>query len=245
MGMAKWESFLGSHIEGFFNRHLSSRLEPIELSKALQRELIQRRRKDPEGHVVPNAYTLELGAEDYEQLSSQRVLDELHVAVERAVIMENCLMDGKLEIQMVKDGQGKGALRVRSRFVDKGEASTDCVEPHTIVLERSDFHRPLDLPREYEIASLTVVSGVDQDSYLAIGEKQIYLGRLGKSDFILTDGNVSRMHAYIAYERHRHVLYDAGSTNGTFVNGHSITSERLQAGDEIKIGNTTLLYEVL
>ena len=80
---------------------------------------------------------------------------------------------------------------------------------------------------------------------IAIGEKQIYLGRLGKSDFILTDGNVSRMHAYIAYERHRHVLYDAGSTNGTFVNGHSITSERLQAGDEITIGNTTLLYEVL
>lgn len=45
MGMAKWESFLENHIEGFFNRRFSSDLEPVELSKALQRELVQKRRK--------------------------------------------------------------------------------------------------------------------------------------------------------------------------------------------------------
>ena len=36
MGMAKWESFLEDHIEGFFNRRFSSHLEPVELGKALK-----------------------------------------------------------------------------------------------------------------------------------------------------------------------------------------------------------------
>ena len=67
-----------------------------------------------------------------------------------------------------------------------------------------------------------------------------------KNDFILTDTNASRVHAYIAYERHRHVLYDAESLNGTFVNGTLLEEPCiLKAGDEIQIGNTVLLYDVI
>ena len=104
---------------------------------------------------------------------------------------------------------------------------------------------PLDLPQEYKIVSLTVLEGPDVDAFLEFGEKQIYIGRLEKNDFILTDANASRLHAYVTYERHRHVLHDAESTNGTFVNGQPVTSVCLQAGDEIQIGSTILLYEVL
>ena len=101
------------------------------------------------------------------------------------------------------------------------------------------------LPREYELASLTAVNGVDKDSYLAIGEKQVYIGRLDKNDFILMDPNASRMHAYVTYERHRHFLHDAESTNGTFVNGKPVLHACLAPGDEIQIGSTVLLYEVI
>ena len=118
-------------------------------------------------------------------------------------------------------------------------------EPHTLVLERKKFQVPLDLPQEYKIVSLTVLEGPDVDAFLEFGEKQIYIGRLEKNDFILTDANASRLHAYVTYERHRHVLHDAESTNGTFVNGQPVTSVCLQAGDEIQIGSTILLYEVL
>ena len=208
MGMAKWESFLEDHIEGFFNRRFSSHLEPVELGKALTRELVRRRKKAAEGHVVPNVYTLELGAEDYERLCCQRVLDELHTAIERKVIAEDCFMDGELSLEMKKQGSGKGVLEVQSSFQDAApeEEAADDAPSHTIVLERSSFDmgRPLNLPRTYELASLTAVNGVDKDSYLAIGEKQVYIGRLDKNDFILMDPNASRMHAYVTYERHRH-----------------------------------------
>ncbi len=245
MGMAKWESFLEDHIEGFFNRRFSSHLEPVELGKALTRELVRRRKKAAEGHVVPNVYTLELG----ERLCCQRVLDELHTAIERKVIAEDCFMDGELSLEMKKQGRGKGVLEVQSSFQDDApaEEATGDAPSHTIVLERSSFdiNKPLDLPREYELASLTAVNGVDKDSYLAIGEKQVYIGRLDKNDFILMDPNASRMHAYVTYERHRHFLHDAESTNGTFVNGKPVLHACLAPGDEIQIGSTVLLYEVI
>lgn len=253
MGMAKWESFLGDHIEGFFNRQFSSSLEPVELQKALMRELSRRRKKTRDGYVVPNAFTLSLGAEDYARLCSQRVLDELHAAVERQVIAEDAFMDGSLSIEMEKAGEGKGQLSVVSRYEEMARENMDGAEKtegsaasHTIVLERGGFDRPLNLPRTYELASLTVLNGVgeDKDSYLAFGEKQIYIGRLEKNDFILLDANVSRLHAYVTYERHRHILYDAQSTNGTFLNGTQVTRACLSPGDEIQVGNTILLYEV-
>ena len=249
MGMAKWESFLEDHIEGFFNRRFSSHLEPVELGKALTRELVRRRKKAADGNVVPNAYTLELGAEDYERLCCQRVLDELHATIERQVIAEDCFMDGELSLEMKKQGSGKGVLEVQSSFQDAApeEEAADDAPSHTIVLERSSFDmsRPLNLPRTYELASLTAVNGVDKDSYLAIGEKQVYIGRLDKNDFILMDPNASRMHAYVTYERHRHFLHDAESTNGTFVNGKPVLHACLAPGDEIQIGSTVLLYEVI
>ena len=173
MGMAKWESFLENHIEGFFNRRFSSDLEPVELSKALQRELVQKRRKASDGHVVPNEYMLEVGAADYERLCAQRIIDELHADVERTVILEDCFMDGTLSIWLEKSKEKKGVLRVRSRFSSQAETPPDAVEPHTIVLDRADFARPLNLPRVHELASLTAVRGVDKDSYLAIGDRSI------------------------------------------------------------------------
>ena len=36
--MDRVESFLGDHIEGFFNRKFSSHLEPVELIKGLEKE---------------------------------------------------------------------------------------------------------------------------------------------------------------------------------------------------------------
>ena len=94
-------------------------------------------------------------------------------------------------------------------------------------------------------ALLTVVEGPDMDAYLEFGEGQIYIGRREKNDFILTDTKASRLHAWIAYENHRHVLYDAQSTNGTYVNGEPVESLCLCSGDEIQIGTTVLLYEVI
>ena len=90
------------------------------------------------------------------------------------------------------------------------------------------------------------LEGKDIDSYLEFGERTIYIGRRVNNDFILTDTNASRVHAYITYERHRHILYDADSMNGTYVNGRAVVlPQLLRPGDELRIGETVLLYEVI
>ena len=94
---------------------------------------------------------------------------------------------------------------------------------------------------EYNLAVITDLENAE----VVLGEKQVYFGRKDTNDFILKDEGASRIHAYISYERHRHVLRDAGSLNGTFVNKKPITRYELRDGDKILIGNTVLVYKVL
>ena len=233
------------HIEGFFNKRLSSNLEPVELLKQLEREVVKRKAELKGEFIVPNDYTLFLNAEDYQRLCAKRVQDALYEAVEKQVIRQNCFMDGELRVRLQKSRTvDLGICEVQSCFTENAVEQEE-EEPHTLVLERKKFQVPLDLPQEYKIVSLTVLEGPDVDAFLEFGEKQIYIGRRDKNDFILTDEKASRLHAYIAYERHRHVLHDAGSLNGTFLNGKRIEAACLKSGDEIRVGNTLLLYEVI
>jgi len=114
------------------------------------------------------------------------------------------------------------------------------------------FHSALPYFKWWAPMSASCVSGkqinenpTDEEAYLEFGERKVYIGRRDKNEFILTDTQASRLHAWIAYERHRHVLYDAQSTNGTYVGGERIEQHVLQDGDEISIGSTLLVYEVI
>lgn len=276
MSIGKLESFLGKHIEGFFNKKFSSNLEFSEIIRQLEREVLHKKKKSRRGMIVPNAYFIDMNKEDYQRMCVRRFKDELYAVVEKAVIENDCFMDGDLTINMnSKDDFKAGVCEVWSRYQDDSydllnntegssakadnelDDSTRVVKrvtystiveesSNTLVLNKDDFNPPLNLPEEYKLVSLLAVEGPDIDSYLEFGEKQIYLGRRVKNDFILTDTNASRVHAYINYERHRHVLYDAESLNGTYVNGHLLSQPQLlRAGDEIKIGGSTLVYDVI
>ncbi len=250
MAFTKWETFLEDHIEGFFNKKFGSALEPIEVEKKLEKEIASAKKRTKKGAkewLLPNEYTISMNEDDCHHLSSQRFLDELYVLAEKKVIVLDAFMDGKLAIRIQKDAElSLGLCRIKSAFSDMVQRVAQAVEEqHTIVLQRPSFQAPLNLPTEYEIASLRVVQGADIDSYLAIGEKKIFLGRRERSDFILTDPNASRVHASIRYERHRHFLQDEQSTNGTLLNGRPVLEAWLRHGDEIQIGNSILRYEVI
>jgi DNA-binding winged helix-turn-helix (wHTH) protein len=66
------------------------------------------------------------------------------------------------------------------------------------------------------------------------------LTTLGRSDscvVVIVSPTVSRLHARIEIQHDRYVIFDAGSANGTFVNGERIESGRqLSTGDEIRLG---------
>ena len=240
------ESFLQKYIDKLFRRKYSGELEPAAIRNALESEIKQRRKNTRSGFIVPNIYEIRLGTEDYQRLSSARLMEDMTVFVEKKLIQTDSFMDGALSLRLREEAaMEKGAFEVASHYEDAKPQIAADTDSNTLVLSHSDFTLPLNLPPVRRLASLRVIRGVDMKAYLEIGERKVYLGRRDQNDFILTDLNVSRLHASIEYERHRHVIRDAGSLNGLFVNGTRTSDACLLPGDEIGLGNTLLRYEII
>ena len=63
------------------------------------------------------------------------------------------------------------------------------------------------------------------------------VGRMAQADFILDAPLVSRVHCKLTVSRGGDLeVEEAGSTNGTLVNGQRITRSPLKAGDVLTIG---------
>ncbi|WP_102408728.1 FHA domain-containing protein [Parabacteroides bouchesdurhonensis] len=66
----------------------------------------------------------------------------------------------------------------------------------------------------------------------------IKIGKSDDNDFIIDDPHVSRHHARLLHETDGYwFLEDAGSTNGTFVNGSQIIKKRVTPTDIVKLGS--------
>ena len=70
------------------------------------------------------------------------------------------------------------------------------------------------------------------------------LGRDAGNDVVVTDEAASAKHAVVGFSDGEWWIEDAGSTNGTVVNGTKISQrERMHYGDEIQIGRIGLRLE--
>lgn len=67
-----------------------------------------------------------------------------------------------------------------------------------------------------------------------------------KADMLMDDEKISSLHAKFMIKEGRFVLYDLGSSNGTFVNGQEITAATpVKENDEIKLGNLIFVLKTL
>jgi pSer/pThr/pTyr-binding forkhead associated (FHA) protein len=82
------------------------------------------------------------------------------------------------------------------------------------------------------------------DRKITLGKSTLVIGRLAECDIAFDDSNVSRRHAEIKALAGGFAVNDLGSTNGTKVNGVTITFERaLRDGDIISVGSHSIRYE--
>ena len=68
------------------------------------------------------------------------------------------------------------------------------------------------------------------------------IGRGTDSDLQLLDQGISRRHLDVQYDGHYATAYYLGSTNGSTVNGHEISSQVLRHGDVIRVGHTRIVF---
>src|SRR6266700_4609939 len=80
-----------------------------------------------------------------------------------------------------------------------------------------------------------------------LGTGLVTLGRAPDNQLVINDSKASSHHAEIRFVGQDYTITDLGSTNGTFVNEQRLernVPRSLHAGDNIRIGDTLLTYEV-
>jgi len=92
---------------------------------------------------------------------------------------------------------------------------------------------------------LLVKRGPNAGSTFLLEADSTTVGRATDSDVFLDDVTVSRKHAVIERrEDGSFFVHDAGSLNGTYVNGEQVDETKLASGDEVQIGMFKLVVFV-
>jgi len=216
MGLKGFEDRLERLVEGAFSRAFRSGLRPIELGRRVGRLLDDERTVDVRGRtVVPNELTFTLNDQDHERFS------QIEEALRREI--------AEVAVEHAADrGYGfMGPLDVRfevdaglraGRFELKGELKAAPSGGPAALVDAQGERRPIETP--------------------------FIIGRHDDCDLKLSGKNVSRRHAEIRSDVDGLFVADLASTNGTLVNGHAITSQRLTHGDLITVGDHHLRLEV-
>jgi FHA domain-containing protein len=79
--------------------------------------------------------------------------------------------------------------------------------------------------------------------HFEVADRPITFGRGDENDIVLTTPSASRLHAELRREENGYVLYDRGSTNGTWVNGSPVSVHPLRPGDQISIGDEVFRFD--
>jgi pSer/pThr/pTyr-binding forkhead associated (FHA) protein len=95
------------------------------------------------------------------------------------------------------------------------------------------------------MASIIVTSGEQKGEYLPLGRRTNVIGRAEALPMQILDDMVSRKHLRIWYDEktNEHTAEDMNSKHGVIINNKKINEiTTLKEGDQIRIGQTTLLY---
>jgi hypothetical protein len=95
-------------------------------------------------------------------------------------------------------------------------------------------------PQRRPAAAMLIVDQTNRRYDLHTGSNII--GRGTDSDLQLLDQGISRRHLDIQFDGNVATAYDLGSTNGSTVNGHEISSQVLRHGDVIRVGHTRIVF---
>ena len=89
---------------------------------------------------------------------------------------------------------------------------------------------------------LLMIKGPNIGDEFYIEKDEFIIGRSPESDVLLDDITVSRKHALLKKDGDDYRLLDAGSLNGSYLNGNIVEEAILSNGDRIQIGKYIFIY---
>ncbi len=230
----RFERRLEGLVEGAFAKVFGGVVQPVEVAAALQREAADKRMIVGHGReLVPNDYVVELGSSDAERLQAYDapLRREFAAMVTEHATEQGWSFVGPVEVRLeTADDLDTGVFRVRSAVVPgstPGPAASPTAAP--AAGGRSD--------------GVLVVTEGGSERTVPLTGRPLRIGRGAEADLRLADTGVSRLHAEVrpSDDGAGTVITDLGSTNGTTVNGHRVSTAELHDGDRVVVGTTSLV----
>ena len=256
--LQRFERRLGGLVEGIFARAFKSEVQPVEVAAALQRELdgqaavVARDRT-----LVPNHFAVDLGDHDYDRLSpyEKPLTKELAAMVREHAAEQRYSFVGAVEVELRHEpALETGVFRVHSDVVAGPEVAPLDLSRLSAGGGQGDQGGQGHEPRVVHTAAtaapvsadgygrLVVREGKNASYEVELRQPVTVIGRAADAGVRLADQAVSRRHAEIRVSDDGAAVSDLKSTNGTLLNGARVTTAALVDGDELRVGETVLVF---
>jgi len=235
--IARFEALAERLVEGTFARLFAGRLQPLEVATHLTRAMEDYQVLTPDGTLqAPTRYWVYLHPEDRSALMAQQPALEAELArhVAELAAQAGLVLDVTPVVHVVPDeGMDPREVRVDARWIPEEAAEVE----KTREME----------PGEEEAVAASVPHGrpflvLEGRRHVNLLQPVISVGRALDNDMIIEDPRVSRHHAQLRLRYGRYVLYDLGSSGGTYINGYPVEECVLHSGDVISFAGVQVIY---
>ena len=252
-------------VHSVFAKAFKGEVQPVEIASAMRRAMDDRAAVIGHGRTfVPNLFAIELAPADHERLMGfqDMLTDELVASAQEHAESQRYQPGGPLQVTFEsKEDLETGVFRVRPSTAKGAAPAVPAASPGAppaassgaspaaspaltpIPSDQSGADPAPATPRTHPAQRPWLE--VDGDRYPLLSAITV-LGRDNTADVILDDPGISRRHTEIRVTSDGPHLVasirDLGSTNGTYVNGERITSQRLADGDRVNVGRTALTF---
>ncbi len=244
----RFEQRLGGLVEGAFAKVFKGEVQPVELAGALRRAADSRRTVvDADRVLTVNSFTIALGDADYRRLHewSEPLTRELVTMLREHAADEHYSFVGPVTVQLFNDPSiTTGTFRVECAMV--AGTTDEPLAPSPGAAKRPAPPGAAAMPGDTAAPARPVAAG--NPRLLVNGREHrlskpvTSIGRGRDTDLHVDDPGVSRRHAEIRVTDDDVELLDAGSTNGTLLNGKRVSRARLLDGDTFSVGSTTITF---
>ncbi len=236
--LAKFESKAEQWIEGTFGRMFGGYLHPMEVASALARAMEDEQFVSDAGeHFAPNIYWVYLNPADYTALREAQ--PNLPTDLARSLIDLATRSNLRLPEQPVVEIRADERIP-RKQISVAAQYSAQATEPigQTAEIAVEQIVQQANDPAS-RVHSFLILEG---RRHVALVKPVITLGRALDNDVVVDDPRVSRHHAQLRVRQGRYVLYDTGSSGGTFANNQPVSEVMLSAGDVISLAGVQIIF---
>jgi len=246
--LARFERLMQQAVEGSLRRVFPTAVQPVQLAKAAARAMEQTQVVGVYAPQVPNAYRLRLAPADLERFAEftgtlTRELSRYLVDYARERGLRPI---AEPRVELVEDARVKvGSVRAEARFVDLApdlESEVEAAVEGTRRLRLADLASARSSAASPAAAETTLWLSDRLGTRFAL-EPQAGIVRVGRgvdNDLVVANQRVSRYHAQLRWVETNWLVYDLGSTNGTWVDQRAVVDGQpqvLSPGAALRLGD--------